>query len=520
MNQLAWLFRTVPWLLSMSIAAACVPAYAKLASGVPPGVQEAVESAYQRSAGRQLWPNGKDRAVIQVLASSAEDGLFPGDYVIHGNSAAKGYDREVTRALARYIADLRAGRQALRTADSELFVQPPELDLVALLEGAVAAADLAHYSQSLRPANFHYQRLREVLSRYRKLAAAGGWQPVPAGASIKPGEFGPHVAAMRQRLVTSGDLRENDRENGRFDGTLEAALERFQRRHGLEPDKVAGPETIKAMNTSVEERITQVQVNLERWRWMPDDLGERHVLVNIAGFELNAVRAGLPPLTMRVVVGKPYRQSPVFSDAVRYMDLNPTWTPTVSLIRQDIVPNAKKDRGYLAREGFRVTSRASGAIVDPANIDWSAAKGTDYQFVQQPGPKNALGTVKFMFPNQHAVYLHDTPSRGLFARRVRTFSSGCIRIEQPVSLAAWLLADTDWDDARVKAAIATGQTRTIKLKQPVPIHLTYSTVWVDAQGIVHFRPDVYRRDELIARVLRTSQQLDFATENLPLRSTR
>lgn len=463
-------------------------------------VQQVVETLVKRAGDQPLWNERQVLAIRRVLDNAHEDGLTPSDYVVDDDVATG--RQSVTHALARYISDLRIGRAALRTADPELFVVPAGQDLVALLDEARRTANLDDYLAKLQPANATYRGLRELLARYRRLGAAGEWPVVAGEIPIKPGASGDAVTSLRRRLLASGELVGGSPANGVFDALMETAVRQFQSRHGLEADGVVGSETLAAFNVPVAKRIEQIEVNMERWRWMRDDLGSRHVVVNIAGFDLQAVADGRVQLSMRVVVGKPYRRSPVFSDAISYLDLNPTWTPPVSLVVKDILPNARKDREYLSREGFRVTSRATGEVVDPASVDWNEARHADYRFVQQPGPKNALGVVKFMFPNPHNVYLHDTPSRGLFSQRVRIFSSGCIRVEKPAALAAWLLTDAGWDEKRFGAAVSTGLTKTIKLTRRVPIHITYTTVWVDAEGVEQVRPDVYGRDALIVEALR------------------
>ncbi|UCE07671.1 MAG: L,D-transpeptidase family protein, partial [bacterium] len=259
---------------------------------------------------------------------------------------------------------------------------------------------------------------------------------------------------------------------------MKESIRKFQQRHGLDVDGAIGTKTLAALNTSVDDRIRQIEVNMERWRWLPQDLGKRHILVNIANFELDVVEDGNQVLTMLVIVGKTYRRTPVFSDKMTYLVLNPYWHVPPNLARQDILPQIKKDSTYLARKKIKVFDSwgADTKEIDPKTIDWSKVtiKNLIYRFRQDPGLENALGRIKFMFPNQFNVYLHDTPSLELFKKMVRDFSSGCIRIEKPIDLAEYVLrGDPKWTRKDILAALAKGVEQTVRLPEPIPIHLLY-----------------------------------------------
>jgi murein L,D-transpeptidase YcbB/YkuD len=278
------------------------------------------------------------------------------------------------------------------------------------------------------------------------------------------------------------------------------ALPTFQARHGLEPDGVIGRQTFAALNKLPVERIRQLDASLERWRWLPEDLGDTFVLVNIAGFEMTMVRAGEEILRQRVIVGRPYRQTPVFSDRIRYLVFNPTWTVPRKLMVEDQLPIIRSDPGYLERMNFKVYRGwgANRVEVDPATIDWHtlSANNFPYQLVQEPGPMNALGQIKFMFPNQYDIYLHDTPGQALFGRAERTLSSGCIRVERPFELAERLLeGNSSWSRANIDRAIELRDPVNAMLRTPIPVHLQYWTVWVDHSGTIQFRNDIYGRDQ-------------------------
>ncbi len=280
-------------------------------------------------------------------------------------------------------------------------------------------------------------------------------------------------------------------------------MRRFQKWHGLAVDGVVGPATLAALNVSVEKRIRQIEVNLERWRWLPQELGARHILVNIAGFELNVIENGQPVMTMRVVMGKEERPTPVFSGALTYLVVCPYWQVPSTIAVKDKLPQIRKDPGYLTRKKIKVFQ--GGEAINPRTINWSevTAKNFNYRFRQDPGPKNALGRVKFVFPNPFSVILHDTPDRELFTRNVRTFSSGCIRVEKPIELAEYVMhGDPQWTREKILATINKWVERTVWLPEPIPVHLLYFTAWVDAEGMTHFRDDIYGRDKRLDEALR------------------
>jgi len=308
--------------------------------------------------------------------------------------------------------------------------------------------------------------------------------------------------------MLSGDLEEDAEGGGDdfFDRGLELAVRRFQKRHGLTDDGVVGPATLEALNVPVAERLRQIELNLERWRWLPEDLGRRYILVNIADFELEVVEDGRRVLAMRVVTGKKMRLTPVFSGRMTYLVLNPYWHIPHKIAVKDVLPRIKRDPGYLVRQGIRVFESWDDLApeIPPETIDWPAVTKHNFAFKlrQDPGPSNALGRVKLMFPNRFAVYLHDTPSRYMFRKNQRDFSSGCIRVEKPIDLAAYVLdGDRKWTREKILSAIASGESRIAWLPEPIPVHVLYWTAWVDEEGTVQFRRDVYGRDRSLDEAL-------------------
>ncbi len=412
-----------------------------------------------------------------------------------------------------YASHLASGKTDPATLHTEWRADRRDLDAAGFLEQALDSGDLASAYDGLLPAYPGYRRLRRALAGLSRVAAAGGWGVVAAGEPLSPGEEDERVTALRRRLALSGDLEAAGApapaaaDDTLYDSELEAAVRSFQARHGLTADGVVGKRTLEALDVPVERRIDQLIVNLERWRWLPQDLGERHVLVNIAAFELQAVDGGRVALSSRVIVGKRYTKTPVFSGRMTYLVLNPYWYVPGSIARNEILRDVQKDPGYLAREQLDVLDGTGpdARVLDPAAIDWSSLAPRDlpYVFRQRPGKVNSLGRIKLMFPNPYNVYLHDTPSRGLFEREVRAFSHGCIRVERPLALAAFVLqAGPRWTEETLAAVIDSGVQQTIVLADPVPVHVLYWTAWVDENGTLQLRDDVYDRDPVVLRALR------------------
>ncbi|MGH7539366.1 MAG: L,D-transpeptidase family protein, partial [Gemmatimonadota bacterium] len=284
------------------------------------------------------------------------------------------------------------------------------------------------------------------------------------------------------------------------------AVLRFQGRHGLDADGVVGGSTIAALNVPAEDRASQIEVNLERWRWLPADLGSRHIEVNIAGFGVEVVDRGRPVLRLRAIVGRHYTQTPSFSATLRYLVFAPFWHVPWSIAVREEFPRFQRDPGLLAAERFMLIDRETNEPVDPTTVEWAASTPAQlaarYRLRQSPGSRNALGRVKFMFPNPFDVYLHDTPGRELFARTTRAFSHGCIRVERPLDLAAFLLESQGWTRERILGAAEGTEETTVVLDRPLPVHVLYWTAWIDpAEGTLHFREDVYGRDERVLQAL-------------------
>jgi murein L,D-transpeptidase YcbB/YkuD len=470
-----------------------------------------IPALYQQRDYSPLWTNPDSiQQLLDAIRSIGADGLDPADYHLavleqlqqQASSKASAaqqaeYDLLLTDSLVRLGYHLMIGKVDPVELDQNWNMDKTvgDLDTVLAMADAVTNGTVDQLIDSLRPQAPIYAQMKTALARYQGIAAAGGWQPVAEGPAIKPGMNDPRVPALRERLAVSGEFTGADRESSAYDAALEEAVRLFQRRHGLEDDGVIGKGTLQALNVPVEQRIDQLRVNLERARWILRDLPADYVLVDIAGFQVSLVRDSNVVWETRAQVGKPYRKTPVFRSEITYMDMNPTWTVPPTILRKDVLPAIKRDPEYLQKKNMRILDK-QGKTIDPASIDWS--RGFPYMVRQDPGPGNALGRVKFMFPNKYAVYLHDTPSKSLFGRTERAFSSGCIRIDKPFEFAELLLDDPQqWGQEDILKVIDSKQTRSVSLPQPITVLLLYWTVDFDADGYVIFKQDIYDRDAAV-----------------------
>lgn len=473
------------------------------------------------------WTARADSAVA-ALGEAHTHGLEPGDYHLDAiaeladrirsgaGSPGDAVDAEllVTDAVLLLASHLLLGRVDPTRIEAEWIANRREASLDRRLAGALSSPrpDVRRFLRSVAPAQPEYRRLLAALAHLRFAESTGGWGAVPDGPTLRVDSTDVRVPLVRRRLGLSTDSAERrlalagGRSATTFDADLEEAVRRFQRRHGLEDDGAVGAQTRAAMNVSVADRIVQVRLNLERWRWLPEDLGRRHVRVNIAAFETEVWDADTLALHMRSIVGRQYRMTPSFNSQMRYLVLAPYWHVPPTIAAVDKFPLIREDPGYVAASRMTLFSTETNAPVDPYSVDWSTMSGTEFnrrfRLRQEPGPANALGNVKFMFPNRHNVYLHDTPQRELFTQTARSFSSGCIRLEKPLELADFLLGDqTDWSPERIRQTVDRGVERSVNLSAPVPVYLLYFTAFVEADGTVHFRPDVYGRDAAVLAAL-------------------
>jgi len=478
--------------------------------------RDALWQYYQELGGELLWLGSRrPNEFLARLHDAASDGLDPKDYPskqLASLAAAKATDDKRSLALVElyfsaafleYASDIRVGRFLPRQVDPNFFIEGRSIDQTEALKALAGVDSLDLFFNAWQPADPRYAELRSALAVYRALAANGGWAAVPLGATLKPGMTDPRVPAIRARLMLTDGAGPPANDPQAYDGALVEAAKRFQARQGLESDGVIGASTIVSMNVPVQERIQSIVMAMERLRWMPEDLGKQYVIVNIAGFELRRVNGGSVEERMAVVVGKPYHRTPVFSDRIRYIEFNPYWNVPPAIALNEELPRLRTNPSALAAQGFEIVQ--GNQVIDPRSLDWSRYGGGNFPFQlrQRPGSNNALGRVKLMFPNPHNVYLHDSPARSLFSRNERAFSHGCIRLARPLELADQVLRAggvSGWNKDRIDQVIASAKTTVVNLQEPLPVHITYLTAWVDG-GVVNFRGDIYGHDAKLLAAL-------------------
>lgn len=472
---------------------------------------------YQKRGNAPAWiedrkPRPQMDELIGALQRADRDGLDPALYnasVLHarrveagrGFLSSKGFDEGeaanldvwLTYLYLQYASDLTNGLGNLAHADPAWQIRDKKTDPLAQLEEALKHDRVARSLEESAPRHTQYTALRDALARYREIDQRGGWPALPGQLKLKPGQASSAVSLLAHRLAVTGDFAGTRKEDATtYDAELQEAVKRFQRRHGIEPDGVVSAATVAQMNVPASQRVQQLRLNLERWRWLPADPGDRYILVNLPEYRLEVWDHGKVPLSMRVVVGKKDSPTPIFNDDMTYLVFAPYWNVPADIVKNETVPQALRDPAFLQRTNMEVLDKG-GSPVDPSSID--TEKMGDYRFRQRPGASNSLGLVKFMFPNQFNVYLHDTPADSLFARATRSFSHGCVRLEQPDKLAHYVLADQpSWTPERIAAAMHNAEETTVKLTHALPVYLGYWTARISADGILQFRDDVYGID--------------------------
>ena len=478
--------------------------------------RDALWEYYQEFGGELLWlGSSRPNELLARLQNAASDGLDPKDYPskqLAGLAAAKSTDDKRSLALVElffsaafleYASDIKVGRFLPRKVDPNFFIEGRTINQTAALKSLAGVDSLDRFFGAWQPSNPRYAALRSSLANYLALADKGGWGSVPLGEALKPGVKDSRVPAIRTRLKLTDGVGPSRVESEIYDDALVDAVKRFQARQGLENDGVIGASTIVAMNVPLQERIQSIVMAMERLRWLPEDLGQQYVIVNIAGFDLRRINGGNVEEHMAVVVGKPYTRTPVFSDRIRYVEFNPYWTVPPGIAANEELPKLRKNPASLSAQGFELVR--GNQVVDPASIDWSRYAGGNFPFQirQRPGANNALGHVKLMFPNEHNVYLHDSPAHSLFSRNVRAFSHGCIRLARPLDLAEQVLRAggvSGWNRDRINQVVASAKNTVVNLQSPLPVHITYMTAWVDGD-FVNFRPDIYGHDAKLLAAL-------------------
>jgi L,D-transpeptidase YcbB len=472
-------------------------------------------------------PGREARQLLDAIRKCHLEGLDPAEYhAVAMDSLLRRFTRKVfwktrmepraavelelllTDAYLELSYDLLSGRIRPKNLADKWHISFEEADLPGYLEKTLAHG--GHVGESLKrlaPPQPEYGVMKYWLQEYRKILAEGGWPEIPAGPALGPDSCGPRVEALCRRLKAGGELPGGSCSES-FQPELGSALRRFQAHHGLDATGEADAATLRQLNVPVEERIKQIKLNLECWRWLPQDLGGRHVRVNIADFRLTAYDGKREALTTRVVVGRKEDSTPVFSDRIVSISLNPNWNVPASIAQEEILPELQKDPEYLAKHDMELLADWSedAPLLRADSIDWSSLAPELFQFRvrQKNGNASALGRIKFVLTNPFNIYLHDTPSQAYFERDKRALSHGCVRVENPLMLAGWLLGPgSEWDEARLRQKIAEDKPFFIAVPEKgVPVHILYWTAFVDKQGGLQFRRDIYGWDRTLQHALR------------------
>jgi len=497
---------------------------------------------YERRGFAPAWdkPGGRDsRGLREAIAGAEGHGLAPDSYHLQAIERLDGsYDEDepasrasrdmlMTDAFLGLAAHLDSGILNPYFSNANQRKPKSDTDLVLVLDEALAGRKVEQRLSALAPQTASYSRLKQALAKAREELGTAVWPKVPKGRKkkIEPGDSDPSIPALRQRLIAEGliDGPKLSRERAKAKADPDVRMQPsqppedfygedlvegvilFQRKYGLKPDGVIGNRTLAMMNRDPQWRICQIRINLDRLRALKGKVnGGRYAVVNVPDFSLTIYEGGKPMHQMKVIVGMLSRKSPLMSDMIRFIVFSPKWHVPTSIAVKDKLPKIRKDPSFIRRHGMRVYSVGDTGIeeVDAESIDWESLSlgNFPYRIVQAAGDANALGRVKFMFPNRHAVYLHDTPTKYLFERGQRTYSSGCIRISDPIWFAKYLLKDKDgWDEDKIKASMRRSSPLTVNIDEHLPIHILYLTAWADENGEAVFRHDVYGFDAAAAK---------------------
>jgi murein L,D-transpeptidase YcbB/YkuD len=490
--------------------------------------QETLRKIYQPRDHAPLWlegarPTRQAAAAIAALAAADRKGLDPADYdaallerkrtaLASGRAASAGelarFEAALSIASLRMLSDLHVGRLNPRYVAYGLDAERHVVELADRLPAAVESGRVRELSEEMDPEYVMYRRLQRALATYRALAADASWRPLRFPETLHPGDESEIVPDLARNLALLGDLpAEAARPDARYGGPLVEAVRRFQTRHGLDPDGAIGPRTARALAVSPAARVRQIELSLERFRWIPDLIDARFVIVNVPAFELLARESisepGESALSMRVVVGKAARTpTPVFIADMSAVVFRPYWNVPRSITVHEMLPKIRRDLGYLARQHMEIVASGGADVLPPTSDSVARLAAGTARLRQRPGPDNALGRVKFLLPNRYGVFLHDTPFPGIFQRSRRDFSHGCIRLEDPVGLASWVLRDRpEWTpDAIASAMAASGETR-VALRDRIVVIVFYTTVIVRSDDTVWFFDDLYGHDAKLDRAL-------------------
>lgn len=503
-------------------------------------IQEKVRSFYSLNKFQTRWlekntTNYHYQAVMDAIQTSFAYGLRPNDYNIEKiqeqvarlystpdpqETAIYSLDVQITGMFFLFTSHLSEGRLSTPGGGGKIWIRTSgkQYDDVALLMSAADEKTLVAAINSLQPQHEQYVKLQSALKLYREYANAYQDQTlisIGANEKIKPNDAHKVIPAVRKKLgVTDLKVDSTMLDSARYDEALVGAVKWFQQRHGLEPDGIIGTATIKFLNQTFAQKVSVLELNLERMRWeSQQNYGDHYITVNIPEYKLRVINDNKSELEMKVIVGAEGTATPVFKDTLRYIVFSPTWAVPNSIIRDEIIPKLKRDSA--AYTGKNYSFYKNGTIIDPSTETWTDdVNSYAYNIVQQPGRDNALGLVKFVMPNKMSIYLHDTPNHRLFSKSYRALSHGCVRLDDPDKLAAFLLKDSrGWDIEAVEKAMYSNKTQTVILKRPYPVHLEYRTAWVDENGLVNFREDIYGHDKRQLSMLKAKEEQPMVSAN-------
>ena len=497
----------IPRVASVLMLMLCVRAFAqaeppvaielaKFAAATPDpslsGIYPALSRFYGERQYQPVWTdmsglNAAGRSALGALVKADLEGLSPNDYFISPLAAASALpdvaaasEIQLSATILRFARDLGWGVTLPSEVDTDNNYEKAAFDGYLILQRVASAPDPGAALLGFAPKSLAYVQLKKALARLREYRSNGGWSTVSAGPTLRLADSGPRVQELRKLLVERGDLDALHATGETFDAPLADALTRYQRRLGLDPDGVYGAAVVRELNVPLDARILQVRLGLERLRWLPDEFTGRRVGVNLADFRVYVLDDNVVTFETRAVIGKEFHETPMFSARMTYAVINPYWNVPTSIARNEILPKIKKDPDYVTRNHMEV----NGSTVR-----------------QLPGPWNALGRFKFIFPNVHNVYLHDTPSKALFDRAQRAYSHGCVRVDNAAGLAAVLLAPQGWTPDQIGSAVDTGVETVVTLDVPIPVHITYITAFMTQDGELHYRRDIYGRDRKLIAAL-------------------
>jgi murein L,D-transpeptidase YcbB/YkuD len=481
---------------------------------------------YDQRHHRSIWFKKSEfkidpEPLLSEIKNSYAEGLNPDDYHLQFiEKSLEDHDLFSDQSLnQRALLDILLTNAYLSLAsdylngkiDAEIIIddynyRAESLEAQNLLQELIENNNIAQILQKQLPKTDNYQKLKDKLALYRDSEKITDWPQIAPGEILALEAEGKRVKQLINNLSARNYLEAVQiNADNYFDQNVKRAVVSFQSDNGLKADGVVGDKTIKALNISRDQRVKQLIINLERWRWLPENLGRRYIYVNIADYNLKLYEADQVIMEMKTIVGQEQRSTPVFSDKIKYLVINPYWYVPKSIAVKDKLPLIKKNYTYLKDNNyslFQYIGNGKLEEVDPADIDWSKINENNFNYLlrQNPGDENALGRIKFMFPNKFSIYLHDTPGRYLFSQNERSFSSGCIRIEKPIDLAEYLLKDQqEWNREKIEAEMKKDKEKTVYLKQPIKIYLQYNTAWVDEFGNLNFREDIYSRDQKIIK---------------------